>query len=59
MTDGCNGIAEKKERLVITLSKALPNMTEFEKGYLLGKIEDKAERNLARERAEGEEKPVA
>ena len=55
----CNELDNQEKRLVTTLCKALPYMSDFDKGYFLGKAEGCAERNLVRERAEGEEKPVA
>lgn len=41
-------MSEKEKKIVEKLSKALPNLSEFKKGYLLGRIEglaDEAEKN--------------
>lgn len=36
-------MSEKEKKIVEKLSKALPNLSEFNKGYLLGKIEGLAD----------------
>ncbi len=36
-------MGEKDKEILKTIAKALPKMTEFDKGYFLGKAESKAE----------------
>ena len=36
-------MSEKEKKIVEKLSKALPNLSEFKKGYLLGRIEGLAD----------------
>lgn len=35
-------MSEKDKKILETIAKALPNMTEFDKGYFLGTAESKA-----------------
>lgn len=37
---------KKKKRIVEKLKEAIPNMSEFDKGYILGKTESFSENNL-------------
>lgn len=55
----CNELENQEKKFVTTLCKALPYMSDFDKGYFLGKAESCAERNLAQKKHEAEEKPVA
>ncbi|PST31363.1 hypothetical protein C7256_20365 [Enterocloster lavalensis] len=36
-------VNEKEKKILETIAEALPKMTEFDKGYFLGKAESKAE----------------
>lgn len=36
-------VSEKEKKILETINEALPKMSEFEKGYLLGVAETKAE----------------
>lgn len=40
---------KKKKRIVKKLKDAIPNMSEFDKGYILGKTESFSENNLEQE----------
>lgn len=39
-----NLVSEKEIKIIKTLSNSMPNLSEFEKGYILGIAESKAER---------------
>lgn len=39
-------MSEKEKRIVEKLKEAIPNMSEFDKGYILGKMESFSENNL-------------
>ena len=39
-------MSEKEKRIVEKLKEAIPNMSEFGKGYILGKTESFSENNL-------------
>ena len=39
-------MSEKEKRIVEKLKEAIPNMSEFDKGYILGKTESFSENNL-------------
>ena len=47
---------EKEKRILETIAKALPEMTEFDKGYFLGKAEAIAE-DKKRERKPTSDQP--
>lgn len=38
-------MSEKEKRIVEKLKDAIPNMSEFDKGYILGKVERLSEKN--------------
>lgn len=37
-------MSEKEKRIVEKLKEAIPNMSEFDKGYILGKVESLSEK---------------
>ena len=37
-------MTEKEKRIVILLKEALPKMSDFDKGYILGKVESMADK---------------
>lgn len=37
-------MSEKEKRIVEKLKEAIPNMSEFDKGYILGKVERLSEK---------------
>ena len=39
-------MSEKEKRIIEKLKEAIPNMSEFDKGYILGKTESYSENNL-------------
>ena len=39
-------MSEKEKRIVEKLKNAIPNMSDFDKGYILGKMESFSENNL-------------
>lgn len=39
-------MSEKEKRIVEKLKEAIPNMSEFDKGYILGKTKSFSENNL-------------
>ena len=41
-------MSEKEKRIVEKLKEAIPNMSEFDKGYILGKTESYSENNLGK-----------
>lgn len=44
-------MSEREEEVVEKLRDAIPNMSEFDKGYILGKVEQMAQENKNREEA--------
>lgn len=38
-------MSEKEKNVVEKLKKAIPKMSDFDKGYILGKVENMAEQN--------------
>lgn len=38
-------MSEKEKQIVEKLRDAIPKMSDFDKGYILGKVENMAERN--------------
>lgn len=40
---GVSALSEKEKRIVEKLKEAIPNMSEFDKGYILGKTESFSE----------------
>ena len=42
-------MSEKEKRIIEKLKDAIPNMSEFDKGYILGKTESFSENNLEQE----------
>lgn len=38
-------MSEKEKRIVEKLKEAIPKMSEFDKGYILGKVENIADEN--------------
>lgn len=47
-------MSEKGKQVVENLKEAIPHMSDFDKGYILGKVE-----NMAEQSKEKEEKSVA
>lgn len=47
-------MSEKEKQVVEKLKEAIPHMSDFDKGYILGKVE-----NMAEQSKEKEEKSVA
>jgi hypothetical protein len=41
---GVSALSEKEKRIVEKLKDAIPNMSEFDKGYILGKTESFSEK---------------
>jgi hypothetical protein len=39
-------MSEKEKRIIEKLKEAIPNMSEFDNGYILGKTESFSENNL-------------
>lgn len=39
-----NNMSEKEKNVVEKLKKAIPNMSDFDKGYILGKVEGMVEK---------------
>lgn len=50
-------MSEKEKRVVDKLKKAIPKMSEFDKGYILGKTESMAEESVKKQEEENA-KPV-
>lgn len=44
-------MSEKEKQILETIKKAMPNMSEFDKGYLLGLSEGKVSEKRAKEKA--------
>nr|DAO24796.1 MAG TPA: hypothetical protein [Caudoviricetes sp.] len=51
-------MSEKEKTIVGKIAKAIPNMSEFEKGYLLGKVESLADENRKEEKQSEKGKEV-
>lgn len=47
----------KREKIVEKLKRAIPNMSDFDKGYILGKTEKMAEESVKKQEEENA-KPV-
>ena len=43
-------MSDKEKRIVEKVKKALPTMSDFEKGYILGRVEHAAEKQVEREK---------
>lgn len=48
-------MSEREEEVVEKLKNAIPNMSDFDKGYILGKVEQMAQANKNREESKLEE----
>lgn len=49
-------MSEKEKRIVEKLKEAIPKMSDFDKGYILGKVEGMtSEKEAEKERSEQEE----
>lgn len=42
-------MSEKEKQVVEKLKEAIPHMSDFDKGYILGKVENMTERNKEKE----------
>lgn len=49
-------MSEKEKQVVEKLRDAIPKMSDFDKGYILGKVESMAECSQKNEKDEGTEK---
>ena len=49
-------MSDKEKRIVEKVKKALPTMSDFEKGYILGRVEHAVEKNCEREREKEQSK---
>lgn len=45
-------MSEKEKQVVEKLKDAIPKMSEFDKGYILGKVENMAEQKKDKEKSE-------
>ena len=45
-------MSEKEKQILETIKKAMPNMTEYDKGYLLGFSESKVSENRRKKQTE-------
>lgn len=45
-------MSEKEKQVVKKLKEAIPKMSDFDKGYILGKVENMAEQNKEKEEKE-------
>ncbi len=50
-------MSEKEKKIVEKLKRAIPNMSDFDKGYILGKTEKMAEESVKKQEGENA-KPV-
>lgn len=50
-------MSEKEKKIVEKLKRAIPNMSDFDKGYILGKTEKMAEESVKKQEKENA-KPV-
>ena len=48
-------MSEKEKQIVEKLKDALPKMSDFDKGYILGKVENIAENSAKKEVSESKE----
>jgi hypothetical protein len=51
---GVSALSEKEKRIVEKLKDAIPNMSEFDKGYILGKTESFSEKKDDSDKAQKE-----
>lgn len=49
-------MSEKEKRVVEKLRDAIPNMTDFQKGYVLGMVESSASKHSEQEEENSEKK---
>lgn len=47
-------MSEKEKQVVEKLKEAIPKMSDFDKGYILGKVENMAEQSREKEEKEKE-----
>lgn len=47
-------MSEKEKQVVEKLKEAIPHMSDFDKGYILGKVENMAEQSNKKEKSEKE-----
>ena len=47
-------MSEKEKEIVEKLKEAIPKMSDFDKGYILGKVENMAEQNQQSEHTDTE-----
>ncbi len=45
-------MSEKEKKIVEKLKRAIPNMSDFDKGYILGKTEKMAEESVKKQEGE-------
>lgn len=45
-------MSEKEKKIVEKLKRAIPNMSDFDKGYILGKTEKMAEESVKKQEKE-------
>ena len=45
-------MSEKEKKIVEKLKRAIPNMSDFDKGYILGKTEKMAEESVKKQEEE-------
>lgn len=48
-------MSEKEKKIVEKIKKAMPNLSEFDKGYFLGKVESLADEAEKESRSSGKE----
>lgn len=51
-------MSEIEQAIIEKVSEAIPEMTEFDKGYLLGKVEEMAAAKERQQRQQKEAEPV-
>lgn len=49
-------MSEKETKIIEKVKKALPTMSDFERGYILGRVEHAAEKQYEKENKEHKEK---
>lgn len=47
-------MSERKKQVVEKLKDAIPKMSDFDKGYILGKVESMAEKKEKQEKKDGD-----
>lgn len=47
-------MSEREKQVVEKLKEAIPKMSDFDKGYILGKVESMAEKKEKQEKKEGD-----